>query len=139
MIRILQQIRHLYRFWKKFKFFSKNLSIFSKKAPNFERFEKSYYFSRILRQICYNLVKKFSPSERWTNIVNAIGKHRVKKRQKWTIWEEDFAFIFLRIWRKTIKLLICLMRISTSTIIHHNTQNYWFHSAFTQNSPIWIA
>ena len=36
---------------KKFKFFSKNASIFSKKDPNFERFEKSYYFSRILRQI----------------------------------------------------------------------------------------
>ena len=29
---------------------------FFKKDSNFERFEKSYYFSRILRQICYNLV-----------------------------------------------------------------------------------
>ena len=28
------------------------------KSPNFERFEKFYYFSRILRQICYNLMEK---------------------------------------------------------------------------------
>ena len=32
--------------------------------------------------------------------VNAIGKHRIKKRQKWPKSEENFAFIFLRIWRK---------------------------------------
>ena len=39
-------------------FFQKNPSIFPEKNPNFERFENSYYSSRILRQICYNLVKK---------------------------------------------------------------------------------
>ena len=32
----------------------------------------------------------------WTQLAN-VG---LKKRQKWSIWEEDFAFIFLRIWRK---------------------------------------
>ena len=48
-------------------------------TPNFERFEKSYYFSRIIRQICYfYLFLKFSffsknPSFFW-------GK-------KWTFWE----------------------------------------------------
>ena len=40
---------------KNFKF--KNPSIFPKK-PNFERFKNSYFFSRILRQICYNLFQK---------------------------------------------------------------------------------
>ena len=54
-------------FFKKPSFFQKN--------PNFERFEKSYYFSRILRQICDNLViKKFSSSEsvqfRTSDIIN---------------------------------------------------------------------
>ena len=34
-------------------FFSKNRSNSLKKNPYFERFEKFYYFSRILRQICY--------------------------------------------------------------------------------------
>ena len=69
LVRILQQICHPQQFWKKFKFFSKN--------PTFERFEKSYHFSRILRQICYNLVKKLHVQKRM-NIVNPIGKHRVK-------------------------------------------------------------
>ena len=56
---------------EKFKgFFSKKPIYFSKKIPNFERFENSYYSSRILRQIHYNLVKKkISRSETWTNIV----------------------------------------------------------------------
>ena len=59
MIRILQQIYYLQRFLKKIQdFFSKNPSIFLKTTSNFERFEKSYYLSRILRQICYNLMKK---------------------------------------------------------------------------------
>ena len=43
---------------KNFKvFFRKNPSIFPR-DPKFERFENSYYSSRILRQICYNLVKR---------------------------------------------------------------------------------
>ena len=44
-------------FEKNVKFFFKIPSVFAK-TPNFERFENSYYSSRILRQICYNLVKK---------------------------------------------------------------------------------
>ena len=67
---------------------------FFQKILNLDRFEKSYYFSRILRQTCNNLVKKFSRSETWTNIVNAVGK--LRDRQKWTIWEEAFAFIILK-------------------------------------------
>ena len=43
---------------KKIQVFSKNRSIFFQKDPNFERFEESYYFRRILRQICYNLAQK---------------------------------------------------------------------------------
>ena len=38
-------------------FFLENLINFFRKT-NFRRYEKFYYFSRILRQICYNLVKK---------------------------------------------------------------------------------
>ena len=37
-------------------FFEKPIYFF-KKDPNFERFEESYYFSRILRQISDNSVK----------------------------------------------------------------------------------
>ena len=53
MIRILPQINYNLRF------FSEN-PLFYWKNPNFERFEKSYYFSRIVRQIWYTLMgKKF--------------------------------------------------------------------------------
>ena len=92
---------------KKKQVFFRKTHFFSKKPPKFERFEKSHYFSRILQQICYNLVKKNSRSVMWLYCrcwrvgVNVGGKHRVKKkRQKWPIWEEYFAFIFLRTWRK---------------------------------------
>ena len=58
-----------------------NPSICSK-ILNFERFDKSYYFSRILQQICYNLVKKkftFRREQTADFGVYAIGKYRVKK------------------------------------------------------------
>ena len=61
-------------------FFEKLIYFFFKRTPEFEHFDETYYFSRILRQIFYNLVRKNSRSETWTNIVNAIGKHWVKKR-----------------------------------------------------------
>ena len=79
MIRILQQIRHLKHFWKKWKFFSKN---YFPKSPNFERFEKSYYFSRIL-QICYHFNKKFHGQKvsDSTDLILSIGKNRVKERR----------------------------------------------------------
>ena len=112
MIRILQQIYYLERFWKILRYFLekriylfwknpkfwtfweillfqshstanlllqrflKNSRVFSqkthlfflKKNPNFERFEKFYCFSRILRQICYNLMKKNWHSNTWTRV-----------------------------------------------------------------------
>ena len=57
-----------YAFYKKvatFKDFEENSIFFEKlmyffeKDPNFESFEKSCYFSCILRLLCYNLVKKY--------------------------------------------------------------------------------
>ena len=45
---------------KRFMFFSKKPTTFSKKNPSFERFEKSYCFSRILQQNCYNLARKIT-------------------------------------------------------------------------------
>ena len=71
-------------FLRKSTFFSKN--------PIFEPFEKSYDFSRILRQICYNLMKKkfqtreqpmFAPFTR-AQLENMGWKNA-------PIWEEDFA------------------------------------------------
>ena len=38
--------------------------LFFQKIPNFERFEKSYYFTRILRQMCYKFVKKIQVQKR---------------------------------------------------------------------------
>ena len=60
----LRNITILYAFYSKFTTFSDLKKFFFEKPtyflknPNFERFEKIYYFSRILRQICYNSMKK---------------------------------------------------------------------------------
>ena len=43
---------------KNFKVFFQNTCLIFQNSPSFERFENSFYSSRILRQICYNLVKK---------------------------------------------------------------------------------
>ena len=67
---------------KYFKFFWKKL-YFSKKPQILERFENFLYWSRILRQNCYYLVKKIISRSEVNKMavvgVNAIGKHRVKK------------------------------------------------------------
>ena len=72
---------------KKIKFFfAKTHNFFFKKPPNFERFEKSYYFRRILRQICYNSVKKITV--RKCPIISNIGHYQLaniglKNRSRW--------------------------------------------------------
>ena len=81
-------------------FFRKSHLFFFWKNPNFERFEIFHYFSRILRQICYNLMEK--NSESWTTDVGSFTRAQLANigLKNELIWEEDFAFIFLRIWRK---------------------------------------
>ena len=59
LIRILQHICHLQPFWNNFR----KTHQFSQKNPNFERFQKSYYFTRILQQICKIWWCKNSKSE----------------------------------------------------------------------------
>ena len=108
--RFLRKYTNWYAFYSKFatfvnfavkaNFFSKNPSIFLKN-PNST--------SNMLK---FSEKKTFHVQKRWTKIVNAIGKHRVKKRQTWTIWEEDFAFISLRIWRKIINIHYLLTSLS---------------------------
>ena len=57
---------------------SKKNQVFFKKK--FEPFEKSYYFSRILRQICYNLlIKSFQTQKVSQHRTLSIGIHWVKK------------------------------------------------------------
>ena len=76
---------------KKLKFFWKS-PLFSLKKPNFVRFENSYYFSRILLQIFYNLlIKKCSRSEP-SNIGHLhIGHYQLASNAKnvsleWTVF-----------------------------------------------------
>ena len=64
----------LYAFYNKFatfsdfernsSFFPKKIHLLFQKNPNFERFEKSYNFIRILRQIFCNSVKKIHVQRR---------------------------------------------------------------------------
>ena len=72
-IRILQQIFSTFSDFEKIQVFSeKEKPIHFFKNPNFESFEKSYYFSRILRQMCYNLVKK--RERNWQNRVKKLSR-----------------------------------------------------------------
>ena len=74
LIRILQQICRIWRFWNQNSSFLEKPIYFLKITANFEVFEKIYFFSRILRQICYKLVKKYHVEklERtlWTQLTN---------------------------------------------------------------------
>ena len=82
--------------YSKFPTFSdfEKVQAYFRKNPNFEPFETFYYFSRILRQICYNLVKRnFQVQKRERTSLKVNGKHRVKKR---TVWVEDIAPIFYK-------------------------------------------
>ena len=66
------------------------------KNQNFERFQKSYYLSRILLQVCYMLNKKISNT--WsTNVGSFTRAHLANMGQKHElIWEKDFAFRILK-------------------------------------------
>ena len=61
--------------------------LFFQKNPNFVRFEKSYYFSRILRQICNNLVEKNSRSEHKHSQLSRLGVRITANR---VAFEEHF-------------------------------------------------
>ena len=54
--------------------FFRKTHLFLKKNPNFQRFEKYYFFSRILRQVCFILVQKIQVQKRertsWTQLEN---------------------------------------------------------------------
>ena len=53
--------------FEKFQFFFRKTNLFFQKTSNFVRFEKSNYFSRILRQICFDLVIDFQRQNRRTS------------------------------------------------------------------------
>ena len=52
--------------------FSKNPSISLKRNPNFELFENFYYFTRLHRQTCCNLMKTVWHSITWTSDIGSF-------------------------------------------------------------------
>ena len=56
--------------------FRKKTHIFFQKNLNFERFENSHYSSRVLRQICHNLVKKIFTFRK-------ASQHRFQRELNW--------------------------------------------------------
>ena len=87
LLRILQEYYHFRRFWKNSRFFEKKHLFFHKK--NCERFEKSYCFSRILRQVYFNLVKKNHVQNRERTSFNARERNwqtSGKKRNHLSGW-----------------------------------------------------
>ena len=56
----------------------------SKKKLKFERFEKFQYFSWILRQICYNLVKKIHVQKRERTSFNVRERNWLTSGKKRT-------------------------------------------------------
>ena len=53
-------------------FFRETHLFFFLKKTNFERFEKFYYFSRVVRKICYNFMKKNWHAHSWTTDVGSL-------------------------------------------------------------------
>ena len=85
--------------WK-IQVFSRKNHLFFQKRPKFRTFWGILLFQA---QSTANLLQFRHVQRREYTCrcgVNAIGKLRVKDRRKWPIWVEDFAFMFLRIWRK---------------------------------------
>ena len=85
MIRILQQIYYLYRFWKTSRFFSKNPYIFWKKKPKFWTFweitlSQSHSTANSLQFDEKNWQSDTSTTDVGLFSASSIGKHRVKKR-----------------------------------------------------------
>ena len=90
-------------------FSSKKPVCFSKKTPNF-------WTLRILNipVAFYNLLQFYEKNNFTFRSVNKLadvgiwrernGQTWGKKRRKWSIWEEEFALIFLRYWRIIIKI-----------------------------------
>ena len=79
---------------KKVKIFSKSPSFFFKKSANFDHFVKVYFFSRILRQSCYNLMKKIDIQTREQPLLARLRDLNWQKsgQKNAPFLEEDFAF-----------------------------------------------
>ena len=84
LIRIPQHIYQLYQLWKN--------SIFFKQTQISYVFEKSYYFSRIVRQDCYHLVMKNFESHTRTFAQFQLANNR-EKEQKLTSRVEWMIFL----------------------------------------------
>ena len=97
---ILWNIIIWYAFYRKFATFSwfRKISRFFRKTkpyqkiPNFVCFEKSYYFSRILRQICYKFVMKtfHGQKRRLPDTLNRTLSIRMYAWKKRSLWVDDF-------------------------------------------------
>ena len=88
-------IRKYYHLMPKFAAFSrKNPCIFAKN-PNFESFAVSYYFSSILRQICYKLVIRIFQGQKWTlgsSRTLSIGKSGLKNTSNLSVLSGQYSF-----------------------------------------------
>ena len=80
----LQQIWHLYRFWKKMKLFSKKPIVFFSKNPNFIRFQKAHY------KFLWSEPSFLSSSEHSEDIIN--WQVSVKKRSDLGVLSGRFSF-----------------------------------------------
>ena len=93
-------------FWKNQDFFSENPSFYPNLLKFFELFEKSYYFSRILQQICYLYIswwnhdffskahffwKKPEYLTFWT--ISSFYSHFVLICLRWAIFETLIFFV----------------------------------------------
>ena len=101
--------------------FLRETHLLFQKIPNSEGFRESYYLSRILRQVCYKLIKiilKHLINQRWLVYASSLGKHGVKTiidlrrtfgcpyleyGAKWSQWETWFLQAFVM--KTSIRLL----------------------------------
>ena len=89
---------------KKSSFFSKPFFVLPKKSK-FVRFEITYYFSRILPQICYNLVNKNFQAQKVSKFRNYQLASKRKKTTDLTVLKDDFPSKF-QMWAENNNLTL---------------------------------
>ena len=83
LIRTLQQISHLYSFWKNSSFVSMKFIIFFPKKSYFARFEKFYIFNRILWQVSIAWCEKsFKVQAAEHRTLSHMGNYQLAKTLK---------------------------------------------------------
>ena len=104
---------------KKYKFSVSKKTYFFERNPSFERFGKSYYFSRFFWQKWYTLGKT------WTQLAN-IGENTLV----WVLWEAAVMYLFIQFIKLAWRIWNCfsifeILLLSFFKVVFR--ERYWLY------------